>query len=79
MTARSTPTSSHRQSRPKSSAKPATKPKTQDSSDATKDSERRVRSAKEDQDRSDWEGMAPKPEQPSDDVAAPGHVPEGQH
>ena len=30
----------------------------------------------EDKARSDWEGMAPKPEQPSDDIAAPGQVPE---
>lgn len=32
---------------------------------------------KEDELRSDWEGMTPKPEQPSDDVAAPGQLPEG--
>jgi hypothetical protein len=25
--------------------------------------------------RSDWEGMSPKPEQPSDEIAAPGQVP----
>jgi len=31
----------------------------------------------EDEQRSDWEGMAPKPEQPSDDVAAPGQLPVG--
>ena len=30
----------------------------------------------EDKARSDWEGMAPRPEQPSDDIAAPGQVPE---
>jgi hypothetical protein len=30
----------------------------------------------EDKERSDWEGMTPRPEQPSDDVAAPGQVPE---
>ena len=75
MTARSTPTSSHRQSRPKSSAKP----QTQGQSGATKDSEKRAHSAKEDQERSDWEGMTPKPEQQDDDVAAPGHVPEVKH
>ena len=29
--------------------------------------------------RSDWEGMAPKPDQASDDVAAPGKLPESKH
>lgn len=32
--------------------------------------------AKPDKERSDWEGMAPKPEQGEDDVAAPGELPE---
>ena len=30
----------------------------------------------QDKERSDCEGMAPRPEQPSDDIAAPGQVPE---
>ena len=30
----------------------------------------------EDEERSEWEGMAVRPEQPSDDVATPGHLPE---
>jgi hypothetical protein len=34
------------------------------------------RTLAEDKERSDWEGMAQRPEQPSDDVAAPGQVPE---
>jgi len=29
--------------------------------------------------RSDWEGMAPKPDQTSDDVAAPGALPSKDH
>ena len=41
----------------------------------TKD-EQRETGAKQDKDRSDWEGMAPKPEQGEDDVAAPGELPE---
>jgi len=77
MTARSTPTSSRKQSRA-GAAKPAAKPNTQGKNDATKNAEPRVHSAKEDKERSDWEGMAPRPEQPSDDVAAPGQVPEAQ-
>jgi hypothetical protein len=40
-----------------------------------KDESRETR-AKEDKERSDWEGMAPKPEQGEDDVAAPGELPE---
>lgn len=28
--------------------------------------------------RSDWEGMTPKPDQESDDVAAPGKLPESK-
>jgi len=37
--------------------------------------DQRARTAKEDKERSDWEGMTPRPEQGSDDVAAPGKVP----
>lgn len=44
-----------------------------DASSPTKD--RRAQGAKEDKERSDWEGMNPRPEQGSDDVAAPGEVP----
>jgi hypothetical protein len=36
----------------------------------------RETSAKPDKERSDWEGMTPKPEQGEDDVAAPGQLPE---
>jgi hypothetical protein len=36
-------------------------------------------SAKRDEQRSDWEGMVPKPEQPSDDIAAPGQLPSDLH
>jgi hypothetical protein len=38
--------------------------------------EQRETRAKQDKERSDWEGMAPKPEQGEDDVAAPGELPE---
>jgi hypothetical protein len=36
----------------------------------------RETSAKPDKERSDWEGMTPKPEQGEDDVASPGQLPE---
>jgi hypothetical protein len=36
----------------------------------------RETAAKPDKERSDWEGMSPKPEQGEDDVAAPGQLPE---
>jgi hypothetical protein len=36
----------------------------------------RETAAKPDKERSDWEGMTPKPEQGEDDVAAPGQLPE---
>ena len=35
-----------------------------------------ARAKDEDKERSDWEGMTPKPEQGEDDVAAPGELPE---
>jgi hypothetical protein len=41
----------------------------------SRDGDQRARTVKEDKDRSDWEGMNPRPEQGSDDVAAPGEVP----
>lgn len=43
--------------------------------EGTKDGQRET-AAKPDKERSDWEGMAPKPEQGEDDVAAPGQLPE---
>jgi hypothetical protein len=38
--------------------------------------ELRETNAKQDKERSDWEGMTPKPEQGEDDIAAPGQLPE---
>lgn len=38
-----------------------------------------AKGVKADKERSDWEGMAPRPEQGTDDVAAPGEVPKDQH
>lgn len=35
-----------------------------------------AKNAKQDKERSDWEGMTPKPEQGEDDIAAPGQLPE---
>ena len=35
----------------------------------------KVHTTEEDKERSDWEGMTRKPEQPSDDIAAPGQLP----
>lgn len=38
--------------------------------------ESRETKARQDRERSDWEGMTPKPEQGEDDIAAPGQLPE---
>jgi hypothetical protein len=38
--------------------------------------DKRTTAARPDKERSDWEGMTPKPEQGEDDVAAPGQLPE---
>lgn len=38
--------------------------------------EQRQTNARQERERSDWEGMTPKPEQGEDDIAAPGQLPE---
>jgi hypothetical protein len=79
MTTRSSTTPRHAQ--PPSAAAPKTpaQPKDRRKAGAKQEPEPPVRTAKQDKERSDWEGMTPKPEQGSDDVAAPGQVPETQH
>jgi hypothetical protein len=46
-----------------------------ESAKETKEDQRQT-SARQDKERSDWEGMTPRPEQGEDDVAAPGELPE---
>jgi hypothetical protein len=46
-----------------------------ESAKKTKEDQRDTRAA-QDRERSDWEGMTPRPEQGEDDVAAPGQLPE---
>jgi hypothetical protein len=69
------PTPSHDPAakRPKQTPSPAASPDER----AKKNKEApRETSAKPDKERSDWEGMTPKPEQGEDDIAAPGQLPE---
>lgn len=49
--------------------------RTREGEKKTKEDQRQT-GAKHDKERSDWEGMTPRPEQGEDDVAAPGELPE---